>query len=246
MDVMIFGTIIYWMVGFTASAPKYFIFIAILFVFSAVMNQMLSTFAAVAKTKTAVQGLCACVLLFLVVFSGFIVNPDVIPNYYIWIYWWNPLAWTYRAMLVNEFQSSEYDYVPTGANITLGDQILLSQGFQDSNGDAMGIIWVAWNFAYLVPYFFFCVIVNTIAFVCIRVQQDETGGEVSTAVADTALEGEAKDEEEMVVPVKPINLTFQDVCYDVKASKGNETIRLLEGVSGVFTSTRMVALMGSR
>ena len=106
MDVLIFGSIIYWMVGFVAKATNFFIFIAVLFVFSIVMNQMLSIFAAVSKTKTAVQGLSACVLLFLVLFSGFIVNPDVIPSYYVWIYWWNPLAWTYRALVINQFQSS--------------------------------------------------------------------------------------------------------------------------------------------
>jgi hypothetical protein len=246
MDVLIFGSIIYWMVGFVAKATNFFIFIAVLFVFSIVMNQMLSIFAAVSKTKTAVQGLSACVLLFLVLFSGFIVNPDVIPSYYVWIYWWNPLAWTYRALVINQFQSSEYDAIVEGTNDTEGDLALLSQGFNDSDGNALGREWITFNFAYLVPFFVFCVILNTVAYVFVRVEQDDTGNEGVTPETETAVEGGNGKDEDFVVPVKPVTLTFQNVCYDVRASKGKETIRLLQDVSGIFASKRMVALMGSR
>ena len=119
------------MVGLTAAVENYFIFIAILFAFNVVMNQLLSIFAATARTKTDVQSMGAVILLFLILFSGFIVSPDVIPSYYIWIYWLNPLAWVYRAMLVNEFRSSEYDSLVDGSNLTSGELILVSQGFTD-------------------------------------------------------------------------------------------------------------------
>ena len=242
---MIFGTIIYWMVGFAAAPTNYFLFIAILFVFSAVMNQMLNIFAAFARTKTTVQGLSAFVLLVLILFSGFIINPDVIPSYYIWIYWWNPLAWTYRALLVNEFQSSGFDYVVLGSNNTEGGLALLSQGFGDSNGNALGREWIVYNFAYLLPLFAFCVIINALAYMNARVDQDEMRGKSVSSAAETAIDGDIGDDE-VVIAVKPINLTFENICYDVLASNGKETLRLLQNVSGVFASKKMVALMGSR
>jgi len=42
----------------------------------------------------------------------------------------------------------------------------------------------------------------------------------------------------------PVDLSFKDLCYDVKSSKGSEKLRLLNNVSGVFSAGRMCALMG--
>lgn len=244
MDVMIFGTIIYWMVGLAATVSNYFIYIAILFVFSCVMNQMLSIFGAIMRTKDDVQAGSACVLLFLVLFCGFIVNPDVIPNYYIWIYWWNPLAWTYRALLINEFLSAEYDEVVEGGSQTIGDLVLLSQGFENSEGGAMGIQWIALNFAYLIPFYIFCGIMTTLGLTYVHLGKDDFSSLGAKAVQKENQEEE--QQERITVPVKPINLTFEGVCYDVQASTGKETIRLLQDINGVFTSKKMIALMGSR
>ena len=42
----------------------------------------------------------------------------------------------------------------------------------------------------------------------------------------------------------PVDLSFRDLCYDVKASTGSDKLRLLNNVSGVFSSGRLCALMG--
>jgi len=243
IDVLIFGTIIYWMVGLSASPGSFFIYIAVLFVFSCVMNQMLSIFGAITRSKGDVQAASACVLLFLVLFCGFIVNPDVIPNYYIWIYWWNPLAWTYRALLINEFTSPEYDQIANSNNATIGELVLLSQGFEEPNGDAMGEMWIGFNFAYQVPFFIVCILITTVGLMFVNLSKEDF-----SSLGSKVTEEGSKEEEEVErinVPVKPINLTFQGVCYDVRASTGHETIRLLKDVNGVFTSKKMIALMGS-
>ena len=52
-------------------------------------------------------------------------------------------------------------------------------------------------------------------------------------------------EQHINIPFTQVNLTFQGVCYDVKASTGGATLRLLTDVSGVFAAGRMCALMGS-
>lgn len=243
MDVIIFGTIIYWMVGLTAAVENYFIFIAILFAFNVVMNQLLSIFAATARTKTDVQSMGAVILLFLILFSGFIVSPDVIPSYYIWIYWLNPLAWVYRAMLVNEFRSSEYDSLVDGSNLTSGELILVSQGFTDGNNKAYDEVWIGYNFAYLAGFFLLSVIMTAVGLLYVRVEKDDFGGDV---VEEATPDGEVQVPDSIEVPVKPVNLTFKGVCYDVKASKGGDMLRLLDGINGIFTSKKMIALMGSR
>ena len=243
-DVMIFGTIIYWMVGLAATAHNFFTFIAILFVFSVTMNQMLTVITTFAKTKTEAQGYSAVILLFLVLFCGFIVNPDVIPKYYIWIYWWNPLAWSYRALLVNEFQSSEYDTPAPGSGIRTGDVILVAVGFTDSNGNAFQQEWVAYNFIYLLGQILLCLGMSGITLQYNRVSPE--GAVFLRPTDEVSIHTNTDESQEQIdLPFVPLNLTFQDVCYDVKASSGGDTLRLLTNVSGVFEAGRMCALMGS-
>ena len=55
----------------------------------------------------------------------------------------------------------------------------------------------------------------------------------------------AENADVVEIPFKPVTLTFTDICYDVKASKGKDTIRLLNNVNGIFQAGRMCALMGS-
>ena len=169
IDIMIFGSIIYWMVGMAPSGQLFFIYIAILFIFSLVMNQTLSIFAAISKTKTGVQGAGSCVLLMLILTSGFIVTPDQIPIYYRWIYWWNPLAWAYRALLVNEFTYSGYNRIIPETGRSVGDTILLTTGFVDGDGNPFGQDWIGYSFAYMVPYWTVCTIITGLLLKYIRV-----------------------------------------------------------------------------
>lgn len=69
MDIMVFGSILYWMVGLDATPERFLVFLCILFTFSVLMNQMLSVLSAVAPTKPTVQVMCACLLLFLILFG---------------------------------------------------------------------------------------------------------------------------------------------------------------------------------
>lgn len=237
IDVLIFGTIIYWMVGLPPYASNFFIYIAVLWVFAMAMNQMLAMFAAISKTKSDVQGISGVILLFLVLFCGFIVSPAAIPDYYIWIYWWNPLAWAYRAILVNIFLSDDY---PDGE----GASILAANGFT-LNGEPFDREWIGYCFAYLVPYSLLCIFFTGVGLATVRVQSEASGAKSSEPIEATAnSDEEGAATEAALLPFQPVNLTFQDLNYDVKASKGKEMIRLLHDVSGIFESGRMCALMG--
>lgn len=62
-------------------------------------------------------------------------------------------------------------------------------------------------------------------------------------------EGEEKGDENEKASLRvatfiPVNLSFQDLSYEVKASKGSEKLTLLNNVSGQFSAGRMCALMG--
>ena len=156
------------MVGLTTAASNYFIFIAILFVFSFVMNQQLAVFAAIGDKSTVSAG-SSVILLFFLVFCGFLVTPVVIPDYYIWIYWWNPLAWCYRALLVNEFTSSDYEDINPATGRTQGETILEAGGMV-FKGSAFGYEWIAYAFAYMVPYAVMCTLLQELCLRYVRVE----------------------------------------------------------------------------
>ena len=84
MDVLVFASILYFMVGLHLSFENYVIFIAILFTFSLLINQLMAVLAAQASTKAMVQVFTSLLLLLCILFGGFIVPPNVIPGYYSW------------------------------------------------------------------------------------------------------------------------------------------------------------------
>lgn len=234
MDVLIFGSILYGMVGLHASFVSYIVFIAILFSFSLLINQLMAVFASRAGTKATVQVVSAVILLLGILFGGFIVPPSVIPKYYLWVYWWNPFAWAYRALLVLEFQSSSWDN---------GDQILISSGFTDPHGQPFQMEWVWYWFAYMIPSYLFYTLLaaHNLNHATTPGGNPVNGNEETISSEDRA----ADDEEKVEIPFKPVTLTFEDICYDVKTSTGNEKLRLLSNVNGIFQAGRMCALMGS-
>lgn len=226
-DVVLFGTIMYYMVGLAGRAEfdNFLKFLCILITFALVMQQQLAVFA----SFTSASGLQVCssiMLLFLILFGGFIVSPEVIPAYWRWAYWWNPFAWAYRALVINEFRSGRWEDP---------NAILARLGFDDVSDQE----WVGMTFFYLGAYFVLCGTLTAVGLTFVR----NTGG--GRPKSGMSRERRTSEEETIVIPFKPVNLSFHEICYDVTASKGNATLRLLNNVNGIFRSGRMCALMGS-
>jgi ABC-type multidrug transport system fused ATPase/permease subunit len=234
MDCIAFGVILYFMVGLAATVQNFFIFLAMLFVFSIYMNELLFIFATVAKTKSDVQVISACLLFFFMLFCGFIIDPDTIPNYYSWIYWWNPMAWAYRALIVNQYRSSEYTEEE-------GDSILTFAGFVDASGNPFGVEWVAYGFAYLLSSTVLCMALSALGLNYVRPSADTVSSNDVVDCSEPSDDGNS----DAILSFRPVTLTFDYICYDVKASTSNDQLRLLHDVNGAFKSGRLCALMGS-
>jgi len=74
---------------------NFFIYLSLLVVFAILMAQQLAVFASFASANM-LNAYSACIILFYLLFSGFIVSPATIPLYYVWLYWLDPFAWIYR------------------------------------------------------------------------------------------------------------------------------------------------------
>lgn len=262
IDTIMFATILYFMVGLAGreSASNFFVYLSLLWVFAILMSQQLAFFASFASAGS-LQAFSACLVLLLILFCGFIIVPSTIPGYFVWLYWWNPFAWIYRALgkcvgecyktacfsailltleffhvVVNEFYSARWPDP---------EAILSNSGFIAPNGSPYGQEWVAYAYAFAIPYSILCTVSTALSLTYIRSEGGTGVGGSEKADDSSMLSEDEREAKTIEIPFTPVTLSFQDVCYDVTASTSKETLRLLNNVNGIFRAGRMCALMGT-
>jgi ABC-2 type transporter len=211
------------------SEPKnFFVYLSIVVTFAILMSAQLAFFASFASAGQ-LQVYSSCILLAMMLFGGFIIPPNVIPQYFLWVYWWNPFAWAYRGLIVNEFRSLRWNNP---------DQILIDAGFANGNGRPYGQHWIGWSFAFMIPYFILCCFLSIVSLTYAR--SKERVASESNGGATKSTDGEGHKVE---IPFKPATLSFTNLCYTVKSSTSNEQLTLLHQVNGMFRPGQMCALM---
>ena len=233
-DTITFATIMYYLIGLANRTDfgNYLTYVSLLLAFAILMNQQLSVFASFASPGT-LNAYCACTILMLILYGGFIVAPSTIPGYFSWLYWWNPFAWIYRALVINEFRCGRWRHPNT---------VLRNIGFVNRFDQPYGSEWIGFAFAYAISYAVLCGILTALGLTYIR--SEGSAAMPSDSKQSTTDCGDI-DHEPIEIPFKPVTITFQNLCYDVKASTGKERLRLLDHIDGVFHAGRMCALMGS-
>ncbi|GKY96133.1 hypothetical protein MPSEU_000573400 [Mayamaea pseudoterrestris] len=233
IDTVLFATILYFMIGLAdrESAANFFTYLALLFVFAVLMIQQLAVFASFASAGT-LSAYSACVVLLLVLFGGFIIPPATIPGYFKWLYWWNPFAWVYRALVVNEFRCGRWENP---------NQILENGGFIGPDGNPFSNRWIGWAFLYMILYSLLCCTLTALGLTLIR----NEGGAAPSETGRARCRIDAADQAAIQIPFKPVTLSFKNVSYEVDASMSNSTLTLLQEVNGIFRPGRMCCLMGS-
>lgn len=135
-----------------------------------------------------------------------------------------------RSLIVLEFRSSRWEDP---------DAILTTLGFVTPDGEPFGSEWIGYGFSLMVPYFFVCCVLTALALTFV---QNE--GESIPEPKVSSHSAESKNDDRIEISFKPVNLSFQDICYEVNASTKKEKLMLLNRVNGILRSGRMCALMG--
>lgn len=99
---LIFGTISYWMIGFSSSAEQFVIFLFGIMTFAATAASLFLAIGAIAPNQV-VASICAplVVVLFLL-FGGFYVNNDNVPVYFVWLKEVSFFNWGFGILVYNE------------------------------------------------------------------------------------------------------------------------------------------------
>lgn len=241
IDGAIYGSLIYWFVGLAfnngASFTNFLVFMLLCLVASLVSGLIFSVFSSTVRDKPTAQAAMSVTIVLLVLFSGFTVQPDVIPAYWIWAHWINIFAWILRGLVVNEYQSGKYNQMLDNG-FTVGENVLIRFGFT-FDGQPFGYEWVWYAILFSLLAGIVAVGMSTFFLSYWRFQ---TGKGLGTNIPD---EPAAYESEPVKIPFQKVNLTFKDIHYIVKASTSDDNLELLKGIDGYLEAGKMTALMGS-
>lgn len=236
---------IFWLVGLAyndgASIANYFMFMLLLFITSLSAGLLFGVLAPLVSVISQAQACMAFVAVVLVLFSGFTVTPNVIPPYYIWLYWLNFAAWLLRGFVLNEYASGKYDEPsPAIPELTVGEAILTQFGFT-KDGVPFTFVWVWYGALFSIGAALVTMIATTAFYNRIRFA---TGKSLVTDKGSDEIE-DLDEDQKVEIPFKRVDLTFEDIRYTVQASTTKEKLELLKGIDGIVRSGEMTALMGS-
>ena len=170
-----FGLVLYWMTGLKATAAAFFTYLATTFITALSMTSFFRLIGAAFPTFDAASKVSGLSVVALFVYMGYmIIRPEMHP-WLSWIFWINPMAYGFEALLGNEFHGTEiscygpnlipngveYAMVngggqacagvvgaPSGASILTGDQYLAGMSFSHNHIWRNFAVNVAWWILY--------------------------------------------------------------------------------------------------
>ncbi|QKX63303.1 uncharacterized protein TRUGW13939_10472 [Talaromyces rugulosus] len=103
-QISIFALVLYFMVGLTMSAGAFFTYWVILFATTMCMTALFRAIGAAAATFDAASKVSGFVITASIMYVGYMIKkPDMHP-WFVWLYWIDPLAYGFEALLGNEYK----------------------------------------------------------------------------------------------------------------------------------------------
>uniref|UniRef100_K3WZL1 ABC transporter domain-containing protein n=1 Tax=Globisporangium ultimum (strain ATCC 200006 / CBS 805.95 / DAOM BR144) TaxID=431595 RepID=K3WZL1_GLOUD len=266
-ESILFGTLVYWMCGFATKSVEFIIFEVILFMTNMVFAAWFFFLAAVCADNNIATPLSLVSVLFYVVFAGFIVTKSQMPDYFIWLYWISPIAWSIRALAVNQYRSDSFDvceyddvnYCEQFDNQKMGEYYL---NLFDVPSEKT---WIPYTIIFMAALY---VVYMFLTYLALEYKRYETPENVTLGkkqeaedaytIASTPKSSNTPDSTsskgEIVLDINrsdlnftPVTLAFKDLWYTVPlpSNPKHETIDLLKGITGYALPGTMTALMGS-
>eukprot|EP00026_Physarum_polycephalum_P000651 Phypoly_transcript_00652.p1 GENE.Phypoly_transcript_00652~~Phypoly_transcript_00652.p1 ORF type:complete len:1280 (+),score=171.37 Phypoly_transcript_00652:231-4070(+) len=262
IESIMFCASLYWMIGLRPEAERFICFMLIVMA----SNLFSVVYCKLAATVLAIQQVAAAIVPFTfgvyVLFTGFIVPPQSIPNWWIWIYYLNPFHYGLEALMTNEFAGSKFTCSPTellpppyyptfslpfplgfeGNSVcptTVGEQELQFLDVHTS------LKWRWINLLIMLAFSFFVVLLNLVAAAKVH---NATKLKKPTKVRKT----EAKAIQIAPVPItesskgQGAHMSWENLSYSVKVKNGRQVEErvLLTGLTGYVRPGMLMALMG--
>uniref|UniRef100_A0AAV1U8R7 ABC transporter domain-containing protein n=1 Tax=Peronospora matthiolae TaxID=2874970 RepID=A0AAV1U8R7_9STRA len=263
LESVVFGCIVYWMCGLVDTIGSFFLFLLMLIMTNFAFTAFFFFLASAAPNFSVANPISSVSTLFFILFGGFVITKEQIPDYLIWLYWINPIAWCVRALAVNQYRDSTFD------TCVYGD-INFCESFNQTVGEySLGTFevpseepWLWLGIAYLGGAYFFFMFLSYVALEYNRYESPENVTLTSSEDKSDTKDGyglmatprgstNGGDAAFSVAPASeklfvPVTLAFKDLWYSVPdPSNPKGTIDLLKGINGYALPGTITALMGS-
>ena len=156
VQVCIFGLIMYFMCGLAVEAGKFWIYMLFVYITTILLTALYRMFASLSPEIDTAVRFSGIALNLLVIYTGYVIPKTQLLTKYIWfgwIYWINPLGYSFEAVLANEFtgrvmQCGEEQLVPQGPGVDPRYQGCALAGAQVNSKSVPGSAYLAYQYNY--------------------------------------------------------------------------------------------------
>ncbi|KAI0017395.1 ABC-2 type transporter-domain-containing protein [Xylariomycetidae sp. FL0641] len=152
----IFGLIMYFMTNLDVDVSKFWIYLLFMYTTTIMITSLYRMFASLSPEIDTAVRFSGITLNILIIFTGYVIPKTQLLSEYIWfgwIYWINPIAYSFEAVLTNEFydrvmQCAPSQLVPQGPNVVEGFQGCSLSGAQVNSDTVAGSAYLKTTFNY--------------------------------------------------------------------------------------------------
>ncbi|TMW67915.1 hypothetical protein Poli38472_007587 [Pythium oligandrum] len=270
-EAFLLGTIIYWLSGFVASAGPYFVFVLVLALTSLIFTAMFFLMVCASPDLHVAEPISLVGVLLYGLYGGFLIPMSQIPDYLVWIYWLNPIAWSVRTLGINQYRNSHFDVCEYDGidyckqyGMKMGEYRLHLFSVEPDRA------WLWYGIVYLAGGTLFFMALAALVLEYKRYEAPYTmlnGDEdnsLTPIMPDSDSSSESRSYGLVTAPLKdshavvdihrsshhgrvaPITIAFRDLHYSVpNPTNPKEDLELLKGINGFALPGKMTALMGS-
>ncbi|KAI0395863.1 ABC-2 type transporter-domain-containing protein [Xylariaceae sp. FL0594] len=130
VQVIIFGLIMYFMTNLDRDVSKFWIYLLFVYTTTMMVTALYRMFASISPEIDTAVRFSGIALNILLIFTGYVIPKTQLLSKYIWfgwLYWINPIAYSFEAVITNEFAGRTMEcapgqLVPQGPNVQPGFQ----------------------------------------------------------------------------------------------------------------------------
>ncbi|KAI7870595.1 ABC-2 type transporter-domain-containing protein [Spinellus fusiger] len=271
-QVILYGLCSYFITGFNLTAGKFFTFLVILFFVNMTMNGFFRMFGTFTRSFFVATQMAGFMIIASFNYVGYIIPYPKMHPWLYWYYWINPLAYAYKALLVNEMNEQSYTCEGPGNSIPYGpgydnwdNKICTMVGGVPGQNHVLGQDYLyqalsyrvseAWAPDFIVVIAFF-LLYTAICAVAMEYFDSDSGGNVTKFYLPGKAPKTRTDEEEKERRTRQNDITeqmesmsegttfsWQNIQYTVPIPGGE--LSLLNGINGIVKPGHLTALMGS-
>ncbi|PSS03109.1 Pleiotropic drug resistance protein [Actinidia chinensis var. chinensis] len=262
LEALIWTSLTYYVIGYSPEAGRFFRHFILLFAVHFAATSMFRFLASVFRTVVASTTAGSLAILFVCLFSGFIIPKPAMPHWLKWGFWVSPLTYGEIGLAVNEFLAPRWQNA-LAVNTTIGKETLESRGLNFSGYSfwlSLGALFgfaIIFNIGFTLALTFLNppgsrAIISNEKLSQIQGSEDSSNGAHIVKKSKNSPTITSKPHKgRVVLPFEPLTLVFQDVQYYVDTplamrERGftQKKLQLLGDITGAIKPGVLTALMG--